>query len=94
MPAPKARKGMETPPTRVTPARQAKRKREEADVDSLVTKLPKKSDEDDVTRDHLTAFHEDLRATGKGDDWSEAHQKLYDYLKEGVHSTRAQIPYM
>ncbi|KAJ4410350.1 hypothetical protein N0V85_003960 [Neurospora sp. IMI 360204] len=66
------------------PPRQTKRLLEESgsDTDKPVKKRPKTSEEDDLTRDHLAAFLEDTRATGKAGLWYDAHQKLYDHLKE------------
>lgn len=64
---------MEAPHARVTPTRQTKRKREEADTGSPEVKRPKISEESDM---------EIIRATKKEDDWCETHQKLYDHLKD------------
>ncbi|KAK1774196.1 hypothetical protein QBC45DRAFT_338175 [Copromyces sp. CBS 386.78] len=82
MPASKAREGMEASHTRANPAtRQAKRKREEVDIDSPAKKPPKISEDDKLARDHLATFRKDIRATGKGDHWYEAHKRLHDHLK-------------
>ncbi|EAA33551.1 hypothetical protein NCU05673 [Neurospora crassa OR74A] len=59
-------------------------------IDSPVKKRAKtiSSHEVDLTLNHVAAFLEDTRRTGKLYVWYKAHQKLYDYLQ----ARRAKMP--
>ncbi|KAK3505443.1 hypothetical protein B0T13DRAFT_486047 [Neurospora crassa] len=56
---------------------------EETSIDSPVKKRAKtiSSNEHDLTLNHVAAFVEDTRRTGKLYVWYKAHQRLYDYLQ-------------